>query len=185
MLFVEFLQEDEQVFEQAQVRGIVRSTRSSSSKTSANMQIDVPFPAVEAPPQSSSSKKNILLEEKHLKFQNKTEKDAFKQLKTQRFIHTPTYDPALLHAIGMDLEFEIIFRTVGWEKVWQIDEPGSKLLTLEFLCTLQTTNTEVTFRLFGKDFSIPWREFSKLLGFNAQYVVDVDSALQDFDKVKF
>ena len=85
----------------------------------------------------------------------------------------------------MDIEFEIIFRTVGWEKVWQIDEPGSKLLTLEFLCTLQTTNTEVTFRLFGKDFSIPWREFSKLLGFNAQYVVDVDSTLQDFDKTKF
>ena len=59
------------------------------------------------------------------------------------------------------------------------------LLTLEFLCTLQTIDAEVTFRLFGKDFSIPWREFSKLLGFNAQYVVDVDSALQDFDRVKF
>jgi len=45
------------------------------------------------------------------------EKDAFKQLKTRRFILTPTYDLALLHATGMDIEFEIIFRTVGWENV--------------------------------------------------------------------
>ena len=106
------------------------------------------------------------------------------RLKTWRFILTPAYDPALLCSTGMDTEFEIIFRTVGWENVWQIDESGSKLLTLEFLRTLQTTDTEVTFRLFGKDFSIPWREFSKLLGFNAQCVVDVDSALQDFNRVK-
>jgi predicted double-glycine peptidase len=89
-----------------------------------------------------------------MKFWNKIEKDVFKQLKIQRFILTPTYDPALLHATGMDAEFEIIFRTVGWENVWQIDEPRSKLLTLEFLCTLQPTDSEVTFRLFGKDFSI-------------------------------
>ena len=91
------------------------------------MQIDVPILAVRALPQSSLAKKNILLEEKHLKLWNKTEKGAFKQLKTQRFIPTPTYDPALLHATGMDLEFEIIFRTIGWKNVWQIDEPGSKL----------------------------------------------------------
>jgi len=78
-------------------------------------------------------------------------------LKTQRFILSPAYDPALLHATGMDLELEIIFKTIGWENVWQIDEPGSKLLTLEFLCTMQTIDSKGTFRLFGKDFSIPWR----------------------------
>ena len=76
------------------------------------MHIDVPSPAVEAPSQSSSAKKNILLEEKHLKFQNKTEKDAFKQLKTQRFILTPAYDPALLCSTGRDTKSEIIFKTI-------------------------------------------------------------------------
>ena len=121
------------------------------------MQIDIPSPAVGAPPQSSSAERNILLEEKHLKFWNKTENDAFKQLKTQRFILTPAYDLALQHAKGMDLEFEIIFRTVGWENVWHIDELGSKLLTAEFLCTMHTTDSEATFRLFGKDFSVPWK----------------------------
>ena len=46
------------------------------------MQIDVPSPAVVAPLSGlSSAEKNILLEEKHLRLWNKTEKDAFKQLK--------------------------------------------------------------------------------------------------------
>ena len=85
----------------------------------------------------------------------------------------------------MNTEFEIIFKTVGWENAWEINEPGSKLLTTEFLCTLQTIDFEVIFRLFGKDFSIPWKNFSELLGFHAQCVVDVDTAIQDFDRAKF
>ena len=85
------------------------------------------------------------------------EKDTYTKLKTQRFILTPVYDPALLHAIGMNTEFETIFMAVGWENVWEIDEPGSKLLIAEFLCMLQPTDFEVSFRLFGKDFSIPWK----------------------------
>jgi len=67
----------------------------------------------------------------------------------------------------MNTEFEIIFTTVGWENVWEINEQGSKLLTAKFLCTLQITDSEVTFRLFGKDFSVPWKNFSELLGFHA------------------
>jgi hypothetical protein len=50
----------------------------SSSRGSTDMQIDVPSSTDGAPPQSSLAKKDILLEEKHLKFRNKTEKDAFK-----------------------------------------------------------------------------------------------------------
>ena len=50
---------------------------------------------------------------------------------------------------------------------------------------LQPTDSEVSFRLFGKDFSIPWKQFSELLGFHAQCVIDVDTAIQDFDRTKF
>ena len=125
------------------------------------------------------------MEEKHLQFRNKTEKDTFKQLKTRRFILTPAYDPARLRSTGMDTKFEIIFKTIGWENVWEINEMGSKLLTVEFLCTLQTTDSEVTFKLFGKYFSVPWKSFSELLGFHAQCIVDVDTAMQDFDRMKF
>ena len=65
----------------------------------------------------------------------------------------------------MTAEFEPIFKTIGWEDAWEIDEPGCKLLTIEFLCTLQPTNLEVSFRLFGKKISIPWKKFSELLDF--------------------
>ena len=119
------------------------------------MLVVVPSSAIGAPFGSSSAENNILLEEKHLKLRNKMKKEAYKQLKTQRFIHTYVCDPALLQSIGMNAEFKIIFKTVGWENVWHIDELGSKLLTIEFLCTMQTTDSEVTFRLFGKYFSIP------------------------------
>lgn len=98
----------------------------------------------------SSAERNILLEEKQLKLQNKMETDIYKTLKTRRFILTPVYDLALLQSTGMDAKFKIIFKTVGWEKAWEVDEPGCKLLTAEFLCTLQFTDSEVTFRLFGK-----------------------------------
>ena len=77
------------------------------------------------------------------------------KLKTRDFILTLAYDPALLQATGMTAEFELIFKTVGWEDAWEIDESGCKLLTTDFLCTLQPTDSEVSFRLFEKEFSIP------------------------------
>ena len=85
----------------------------------------------------------------------------------------------------MDFKFELIFKAIGWEDAWEIDESGCKLLTIEFLCTLQTTDSEVSFRFFGKEFSFPWKNFSELLGFPTQCTIDVDSAIQDFDRNKF
>jgi hypothetical protein len=41
------------------------------------------------------------------------EKEAYKRLKTRRFILTPAYDLALLQSTGMNTKFEIIFRTIG------------------------------------------------------------------------
>ena len=58
-------------------------------------------------------------------------------------------------------------------------------MTIEFLCTLQPTESEVSFRVFGKEFSIPWKNFRELLGFHAQCLIDVDTTLQDFDSTKF
>ena len=77
----------------------------------------------------------------------------------------------------MIVEFKLILRTTGWEDAWEIDEPGCKLLTIEFLCTLQPTNLEVSFRLFGKKISIPWKKFSELLGFHSQCIIVIDSVI--------
>lgn len=85
----------------------------------------------------------------------------------------------------MDTKLDLVFRVVGWDGFWNIAEQGSKLLTLEFLCTLQITNIGIQFRLFRKEFSSSWKDLSLLLGFNSQCVVDVDHALQDFDRQKF
>ena len=71
---------------------------------------------------ASSATTNILLEETYIHWRNKREKDTFKKLKTRRFVHTYAYDPVLLHATGMDVEFDFIFRTIGWEGVWNIVE---------------------------------------------------------------
>ena len=70
-------------------------------------------------------------------------KDTFKKLKTQRLVHTAAYDLVLLQATGMDAKLDLVFRAVGWDGFWNIVEQGSELLTLEFLCTLQITNTGI------------------------------------------
>ena len=134
-----------------------RTTRSSSSQASTDMEVNHPSPATGASSRSTPVERNVLLQEKQLKLRDHTKKDIYKKLKTQRFVLTPAYDPVLLQATGMNTKFELIFKAVGWEDLWEINEPGSKFLTTEFLCTLKPTDSEVSFRLLEKDFSIPWK----------------------------
>jgi hypothetical protein len=66
-----------------------------------------------------------------------------------------------------------------------MNELGCRLLTIEFLCTLQLGENEVSFRLFNKSFSLSWKNFSTFLGFSELCNVDIDSALNDFDRTRF
>jgi hypothetical protein len=68
---------------------------------------------------------------------------------------TCVYNLQLLQDTGMDVEFEFIFQVVGWQNFWSITEQGSRALTMEFLCTLNITDTGVNFRFFGKEYSTP------------------------------
>ena len=104
--------------------GSSHSMRSSSSRVSADMQVDVPRARVSL--ESSSFTTNILMEETHIHWRNKQEKNAFRKLRTKRFVHTTAYDLNLLQATGMDVEFDLVFRAVGWEGVWNVVEQGSK-----------------------------------------------------------
>ena len=90
-----------------------------------------------------------------LKLWDDTKKDIYKKLKTRRFVLTPAYDLALLRATGMNTKFELIFKVVGWEDVWEINEPGSKLLTAQFLCTLKPTEFGSIIWTSQKRFSDP------------------------------
>ena len=60
------------------------------------------------------------------------------------------YDPDLLQKIGMDTEFATIWKAIGWENIVPIDELGSRLLTIQFLCSLQEVEGGITFRVFEK-----------------------------------
>ena len=65
------------------------------------------------------------------------EYQRYLSLQGRNYEHTKVIDPALLSSSGIDMEFTTIFSNIGWGSFWQIDELGIKLLTIEFLCSLQ------------------------------------------------
>ena len=77
---------------------------------------------------------------------------AYNLIKNREFVHTPAYDPDLLQNIGMDIEFATIWKAVGWENVALVDELGSRLLTIQFLCSLQEVEGGITFCIFEKEY---------------------------------
>jgi hypothetical protein len=85
----------------------------------------------------------------------------------------------------MDSEFQLILRNTSWEDAWTITKNGCRLLIIEFLCTLQLGENEILFRLFNKSFSPSWKNFSNMLGFHESCNVDVDDALEEFDRTRF
>ena len=56
-------------------------------------------------------------DEPHLDLERGWEMEAYNHIKNHEFDHTPLYDPALLKAIGMDIEFTSIWKAIGWEEV--------------------------------------------------------------------
>jgi hypothetical protein len=68
------------------------------------------------------------------------------------------------------------FTAVGWEDFANIVEPGSQLLTMEFLISLSleetSTETKIYFRLFNEQFVMKLKEFSIALGFHKRCILD-------------
>jgi hypothetical protein len=142
-------------------------------------------PPVAPPPASSSAPRRVLFRASDLGLRNSRERAIYRKLKTKIFAHTPVLNPTLLVEAGMADEFDIIFSLVGWTTFENITELGSKLLTIEFLCTLQLTELGVCFRLFTEEFTLTWRNLSDLLGFPSIAPIDIDAALGDFDTHRF
>jgi hypothetical protein len=161
--------------------GLRRMTR-SASRGNSEMSVN---PPADQPPSSSAPTRKILLKESHLGLKDCRERKIFKELKNKAYTHTPVLDLALLHEIGMDVEFDLIFPLVGWDSIWDITELGSKLLTFEFLCTLQTMEDGVTSRFFKETFNLTWRKLSNHLGFHPRATIDLDDVLPGFEKNQF
>ncbi len=94
----------------------------------------------------------------------------------------------LLERVGLDGEIPTILQTIGWEKLYDEPRQGSRLLTLEFLMTIETVEKNkrsfVKFRLFGKSFGCDFSRFGELLDFSKSCLPE-SSAMRNFNKVEF
>ena len=78
-----------------------------------------------------------------------------------------------------------VWHAVGWDGLVPVEENGSCLLTIQFLCTLWEVDDGVSFRLFEVECYFNWRNFSHLLGFSARLPVSLAKAFRGFDRHEF
>ena len=98
---------------------------------------------------------------------------AYAMLKRRCYGHAKAFDPDLHEKTGMDVDFARVWHAVGWHGFAPIEEKGSHLLTIQFLCTLREVDDGVSFPLFGVERYFNWRNFSHLLGFSARLPVSL------------
>jgi hypothetical protein len=121
----------------------------------------------------------------HLDLEGNREMQVYNLIKNGEFIHTPAYHPDLLTKIGMDFKLATIWKAVGWENVAPIDKLGSRLLTIQFLCSMQEVEGGITFYPFEKEYYLTWRNLSSHIGFNTRCSIDLDHALKDINHHEF
>ena len=90
-----------------------------------------------------------------------------------------------MHQIGIDVEFDTIFKHLGRSRVAPIYELGSRLLTIQILGTLQIVDYGITFRCFGRDFRIYWKDFDNRLGFYERRSIDLGFSLEGYKRHAF
>ena len=66
-------------------------------------------------------------------------------IKNQSFGHTRAFDLDLLEKTGMDVDFARVWHAIAWDDFVPIEENGSRLLTIQFLCTLWEVENGVYF----------------------------------------
>ena len=85
----------------------------------------------------------------------------------------------------MDAEFFAIWKAVGWEDGSTVWEEGSRLLAIQFLCSLKIVENGITFRLFEIEYFLTWKDLSSHLGFHKKCSNDLDHSLKKFNRHKF
>ena len=151
------------------------------------MSLDPPVTPSPSMAQSSSSTSSAAGSETvvGLGLEQGYELARYKELRTRFFEHTPVFDEELLQSTGMDTELDLVFRALGWENFWRVEERGSKRLTTEFLCTLRKNSEGISFRFLGVNHVFTWRNLSDALGFAPTCRINIDDALGDFDRGRF
>ena len=85
----------------------------------------------------------------YLDLQDDRERQSYAMIKNRSFDHTRAFDPELLEKTDMEFDFARVWHAVGWDDFVPVEENGSRLLTIQFLCTLREVDDGVSFRLFG------------------------------------
>jgi hypothetical protein len=165
-----------------------RILRRTSSRASSQRSMSVdsqgsPSLVSNPSPSASPSQGKILTAYVHLHIRRGEEKDRYEKLKNRSFVLTPMFSEEFMQEAGLDSEFSQIFALLGWTSFYNTSERGSRLLTLEFLCTLKSSNDGVTFRLFRQEHTLSWRKLGNVLGFVEGCALDLESSLEDFDRL--
>ena len=81
----------------------------------------------------------------YLDLHDDRERHAYAMIKHRSLGHTKAFDPDLLEKTGMDVDFARVWYAVGWDDFVPIEENGSRLLTIQFLCTVREEANGVRF----------------------------------------
>jgi len=106
-------------------------------------------------------------------------------IKRRSLGHTRAFDPNLLEKTGMDIDFANVWHAVGWDDFLPIEENGSRVLTIQFLCTVREEANGVCFRFLGNEYYYTWRDFSHLHGFSDHLPVSLEKSCRGFDQHEF
>ena len=115
---------------------------------------------------------------------NDYEWQALELLKRQTFGHAKRFEIRFLIMTGLMQDMNQTFTIIGWENFADIIEPGSQLLTMEFLMSLTveetSTETKVYFRFFNEQFEMTLQQFSVVLGFNKRCILDPNTLVERY-----
>ena len=78
-----------------------------------------------------------------------------------------------------------VWHEIGWDNFVPVEEYGSRLLTIQFLCNLREVENEVYFRLFRKEYLLSWKTFASHLDFNKRWPISLDQACRGFNRHEF
>jgi len=78
-----------------------------------------------------------------------------------------------------------MYEDFGWDNFVPIEEYGSRLLTIQFLCTLREVENGVYFRLFGEEYLLSRKTIAGHLDFNKHWPISLDQACRSFNRYEF
>ena len=121
----------------------------------------------------------------YLDLQDDHEWQGYDILKNRSLAHTRAFNSDLLTRIGMDIDFANVWTAIGWKSFVPVEEYGSHLLTIQFLCTLREVDDGVAFWLFEKEYYYTWKNFSHHLSFNKHLPISFEQACRGFNHHEF